>query len=396
VFTVRHKFTHCTLLLLGIILVISLLSCAGKPEPALQWSKTFGGEGDDLGRSVQQTTDGGYIVCGITESYGADGQDVWLIKTDVDGNKLWDKTFGSEKDDIGISAQQTRDGGYVVGGSTFTYTAGDEDIWLIKTDANGNRLWDKSFGGGGFNKGRSVQQTGDGGYIICGSTDPHGDGNGLAWLIKTDAGGNKLWDRTFGGEGTTIATSVQQTTDDGYITCGTAGSYGTGKTEVLLIKTDADGNKLWDKTFGGEDIAMGNSVQQTTDGGYIICGARGSYEKETSGALLIKTDAKGNKLWGRTFGGEGVSRGNSVEQTTDGGYIICGTTTSYETNKPIELWLIKTDAKGNKLWDKTFGDEIVAQGESVEQTTDGGYIVCGTVSSEGSKHVLLLKIAPER
>jgi hypothetical protein len=175
-----------------------------------------------------------------------------------------------------------------------------------------------------------------------------------------------------------------------------AGSYGTGKTEAHLIKTDAAGNKLWDEMFVGKGNDIGTSVQQTTDGGYVICGATGSYETETSGTLLIKTDAAGNKLWDRTFGGERISIGNSVQQTADGGYIVCGTTTSYETNKPIELWLIKTDAKGNKLWDKTFGDEIVAQGESVEQTTDGGYIVCGTVSSEGSKHVLLLKIAPER
>jgi hypothetical protein len=373
-----------------------MVACAGKPEPVLQWSQTFGSDGEDQGRSVQQTTDGGYIVCGIKESYGPFDQDVWLIKTDAEGNKLWDKTFGGKKGDVGISAQQTRDGGYIVCGSTKSYTAGDEDIWLIKADADGNKLWDKTFGGDGFNAGRSVQQTIDGGYIICGYRDPYADGNGHAWLIKTDADGNKLWDRTLGDELETIATSVQQTKDGGYIICGMADQYETGKTEVLLIKTDAAGNKLWSKTFGSEDIVIGNSVQQTTDGGYIICGMTGSYETVTTGVLLIKTDSSGKKLWDRTFGGKEADIGSSVQQTTDGGYIICGKTTSYETNKnKEEVWLIKTDAKGNKLWDKTFGDEIVARGESVQQTTDGGYIVSGTVSSEGSSHVLLLKIAPE-
>jgi hypothetical protein len=174
-----------------------------------------------------------------------------------------------------------------------------------------------------------------------------------------------------------------------------AGSYGTGKTEAHLIKTDAAGNKLWDEMFVGKGNDIGTSVQQTTDGGYVICGATGSYETETSGTLLIKTDAAGNKLWDRTFGGERISIGNSVQQTADGGYIVCGTTTSYETNRTEGL-LIKTDAKGNKLWDKALGGEGNTEGESVQQTTDGGYIVSGTVSSEGSKHVLLLKITPEQ
>jgi predicted secreted protein len=385
-----------TLLLSVLIPIISLLSCASKPAPIVQWSQTFGGESVDQGRSVQQTTDGGYIVCGITESYGAGGQDIWLIKTDAEGNKLWDRTFGGGKKDIGMSVQQTTDGGYIVCGSTDSYGTGGEDIWLIKTDADGNKLWDNTFGGNGFNAGRSVQQTGDGGYIICGYTDPDVAGKGHAWLIKVDADGNKLWDKTFGGEVTTIATSVQQTTDGGYIICGMAGSYGTDKTEAYLIKTDAAGNQLWDETFVDNDIAVGNSVRQSTDGGYIVCGTASSNKTGAAEVLLIKTDGAGKKLWDRTYGGKGIDSGNSVQQTTDGGYVICGTTTSHETNKPIEVSLIKTDAKGNKLWDKTFGDEGVAQGESVQQTKDGGYIACGTVSSEGSKHILLLKIAPEQ
>ena len=393
-----YKFSHYILLSLGTISIISLLACAGKANPTVQWSKTFGGKGGylgDLGRSIQQTADGGYILCGITRSYGAGGLDVWLIKTDAQGNKLWDKTFGGGNDDVGISVQQTTDGGYIICGSTKSYTAGDEDVWLIKTDADGNRLWDKTFGGNGYNAGRSVQQTEDGGYIICGYRRPYTEDNGYAWLIKVDADGNKLWDRTFGGDVETIATSVKQTTDGGYIICGNADQYETGKTDVLLIKTDTEGNKLWEKTFADKDVAIANSVQQTTDGGYIVCGMTGSYETVITGVLLIKTDSNGSKLWGRTFGSEGDGIGESVQQTTDGGYIVCGTKTSYQPNKK-EVWLIKTDAKGSKLWDKTFGGEGSAEGESVQQTTDGGYIVCGTTSSEESNHVLLLKIAPER
>jgi transcription elongation factor Elf1 len=371
----------------------------------VQWYQTFGGGDYDQGRSVQQTTEGGYIVCGITMSYGAGSEDVWLIKTDADGNKLWDKTFGGKEIDVGVSAQQTTDGGYIVCGSTFSYRGDSEDIWLIKTDADGNKLWDKAFGGEGTHAGRSVQQTVDGGYIVCGITKSSGaDNAGVrmkntnARLIKTDAEGNKLWDKAFSsGQGEIAATSVKQTTDGGYILCGESGSYESLKANVWLMKTDAEGNKLWDKTFGGEELAFADSVRQTTDGGYILCGVAGSYQTGKTKVWLIKTDLEGNKLWDKKFGGGGIAMGESIQQTTDGGYIMCGQTTSYQTGKTQAL-LIKVDANGNELWDKTFEGELAAEGYSVQQMADGGYIVCGTtksLGSEGSK-VLLYKIAPEQ
>jgi hypothetical protein len=361
-------------------------------------SKTFGG---GSANSVQQTTDGGYIICGSTRSYGAGGEDILLIKTDAVGNKLWDKTFGGKTDDLGNSVQQTTDGGYIICGTTGSYYGvGNADVCLIKTDAVGNKLWDKTFGGSGFDGGNSVQQTTDGGYIVCGTTDSYGDGGEDIWLIKTDADGNKLWDKTFGGKKDDAGNSVQQTTDGGYIICGYTSSYGAViSSAVLLIKTDANGNKLWDKTFGGSGFDRGNSVQQTTDGGYIVCGYTGSYEAGGEDIWLIKTDADGNKIWDNTFGFRKYDYGNSVQQTQDGGYIICGYIISrwQEEFSISKLLLIKTDAKGKKLWDKTFGSTIgYTHGFSVQQTTDGGYIVCGYTSSFGPSKVLLLKIAPEK
>jgi hypothetical protein len=332
----RHRFTLYVILLLGIIPFISLSACTGLMQPVLrlgvdmQWAKTFGGEYYDQGRSVQQTADGGYIVCGITMSYAADIEDIWVIKTDADGNKLWDKTFGGKDINVGTSAQQTTDGGYIVCGSTSYYRDDGEDIWLIKTDAEGNKLWDKAFGGDGINVGYSVQQTLDDGYIVCGITQYYEIDNTTARLIKTDAFGNKLWDKIFSDQMGTAAISVQPTTDGGYILCGWASSYKPFEEEVWLMKTDADGNKLWDKTFGGKGLAYANSVQQTTDGGYILCGRTGSYETGKMEALLIKADAKGNKLWDKTFEGKGAAEGQSLQKTTDGGYILCGTTKSHE------------------------------------------------------------------
>lgn len=387
---------------LALILVVSLVACAGKPEPALQiepvlqpgstlqWYKTFG---DGEGSSVQQTTDGGYIVCGTKASYDSPKSYIYLIKTDANGSNLWDKEFDAEFQDQGRSVEQTADGGYIVFG-TAAHGDGGKDFRLIKTDANGDRLWDKTFGGEGDDEGFSVQQTVDGGYIVCGTTYLSGDKNEDARLIKTDADGNALWDKTFSRSDRDSGRSVQQTKDGGYIICGSTESEGAGD-DVWLIKTDAEGNKLWDKTFGSENLDVGNAVQQTQDGGYIMCGSSSVYVVGTGYIWLIKTDAEGNKLWDRTFGGEQLDEGYSVQQTIDGGYIICGATNSYGAGY-YDLWLIKTDANGNKLWDKTFGGKGLDKGFSVQQTVDGGYILCGATDSYGSngRVILLLKIAP--
>jgi hypothetical protein len=396
----RHRSMHLIFLLLALIPVVSLTACTGKP--AIQWSKTFSGGGAN---SVQQTTDGGYILCGSTEPppLSASGvSSIWLIKTDASGDKLWDKSFHGRDEtfgwDRGFSVQQTTDGGYMVGGSTEYSGTSEADIWLIKTDANGNKTWDKTFGGseGGF--GCSVQQTTDGGYIICGTTKYHdyGDGATDILLIKTDANGNELWDRVFGGKWFDHGSSVQQTADGGYILCGSTETHKAAEPNIWLIKTDADGNKLWDKAFESGDEAHGSSAQQTTDGGYIVCGSIEIHSKSETDIWLIKTDADGNKLWDRTFsGGFGIS----AQQATDGGYIVSGCNyCPMETYCLSKVSLIKTDADGNKLWDQRFGGKGLAQGGDVQQTADGGYVICAstTLYLEFGKNVLLLKIAPEQ
>jgi len=351
--------------------------------PELEWSKTFGNLGDDFGESVQQTPDGGYVIAGFTESYGAGGEDVWLIKTDSNGNKTWDKTFGGTSEDAGWSVRQTSDGGYIIAGSTSSYGAGARDAWLIKADSNGNKAWDKTFGGTSDDAGWSVQQTLDGGYIIAGGTGSYGAGEGDVWLIKTDSNGNKVWDKTFGGTSDDAGWSVQQTSDGGYVIAGFTGSYGAGGEDVWLIKTDSNGNKVWDKTFGGTSLDDGESVQQTSDGGYIIAGYTESYGAGGEDVWLIRTDSNGNKVWDKTFGGTSDDAGWSVQQTSNGGYIIAGSTGSYGAGE-WDAWLIKTDSNGNKVWDKTFGGTSDDDGISVRQTSDGGYVIAGATVSYGA------------
>jgi hypothetical protein len=335
--------------------------------PVLTWNKTYGGSGYDIAWSVRQTKDGGYILAGETDSYGAGSIDVWLIKTDADGNEQWNKPFGgSDEEDIS-SVQQTSDGGYVLAGMTRSYGAGDLDAWLIKTDANGNEQWNKPFGGSGQDYALSSQQTSDGGYILAGLTESYGAGSIDAWLIKTDADGNEQWNKTFGGSVDDYALSSQQTSDGGYILAGMTRSYGAGDLDAWLIKTDADGNEQWNKTFGGSVDDYAYSVQQTSDEGYILAGIT-DYK-----AWLIKTDANGNKIWDKTF--DDHEKAVSVQQTKDGGYILAGQNGRIGFVRD-DAWLIKTDVDGNEQWNKTFGVGDYS-GCSVQQTSDGGYVLAG-------------------
>ncbi|MDP6647664.1 MAG: hypothetical protein QGG15_00885 [Dehalococcoidales bacterium] len=314
-------------------------------EPVLSFTKTFGGEEDDRAHLVQQTTDGGYIIAGSTESFGTGSLDIYVIKTDGEGNEEWSQTFGGEKDDIASSVQQTTDGGYIIAGLTMHW--GNGDVYLVKTDGEGNEEWSRAFGGMEDDRAFSVQQTTDGGYIIAGDTKSYGVGGSDVYLVKTDGVGNGEWSQTFGGEDGDRAFSVQQTTDGGYIIAGGTASYGAGYTDVYLVKTDGGGNEEWYRTFGGEGYDEAFSVQQTADGGYIIAGDTESFGVGNSDAYLVKTDGEGNGEWSRTFGGEaydtayvGQHGGTTAQQTADGGYIIAGGTASYGAGNS-DVYVIK-------------------------------------------------------
>jgi len=369
--------------LLTIASVLLLVSTTAAGPGDTLWTRTHGGSDDDYGRSVKQTSDGGYIIAGWTASFGAGGYDVYLLKTDSSGDSLWTRTYGGSEYDYGYSVQQTSDGGYIIAGYTQSFGAGHYDAYLLKTDSSGDSLWTRTYGGSSGDYGYSVQQTSDGGYIIAGLTYSFGAGGSDVYLLKTDSAGDTLWTRTYGGSDYDYGQSVKQTSDGGYIIAGVTGSFGAGGYDVWLLKTDSAGDTLWTDTFGGSNDDYGYSVQQTSDGGYVIAGRTESFGAGGYDVYLLKTDSSGDSLWTRTYGGSENDNGYSVQETSDGGYVIAGVTGSFGAGNS-DVWLLKTDSAGDTLWTRTYGGSDSDDGYSVQRTSDGGYIIAGETYSFGA------------
>ena len=344
-------------------------------QPGISWVKTLGLpiDNDEI-YSVYQTSDDGYIMTGFSRSYSSDHyEDAWLVKTDKYGNEEWSKTFGELgmlNIDEGRSVQQTSDGGYVFFGVTFSFGESEGDAWLVKTDKYGIEQWNKTFGGDNCEHGNSVYQTLDGGYILAGrnTSSP----SGRAWLFKTDDKGVEQWSKNFYHGYSASGFFVQQTSDGGYIM---AGRVFIDKESGFLVKTDKDGNEQWNKTYG--QYSGFKCVQQTLDDGFIACGGIGT-DLGLSMAWLVKTDKYGNEQWNKTFNDPPTFAHYAweVDQTTDGGYILVGQSHYVLLDNS---WLIKTDSYGYKEWQFDIEEtenhcKILYSGQ---QTSDGGYIVAG-------------------
>ncbi|KAF1086569.1 hypothetical protein SPSYN_00288 [Sporotomaculum syntrophicum] len=350
------------------------------PELEVDVERTVGNKQNDRGYYAQPTNDGGYIIAGESQSYHMHGNgdyDAYLIKLDTKGHLEWKHTFGNAKNDRGYSVQQTGDGGYIMAGTTQPVLKPEgNNVYLVKTDTSGREEWHKEFGGTGEDTGACVLQTADGGYIIAGATSSSGAGDSDVYLIKTNAEGKKEWEKTLGGKETDFATAVRQTSDGGYIVTGQTYSFGAGGYDVYLIKTDAHGNQIWAQTFGGAGWDTAASVEQTKDGDYIVAGQTASFGAGNSDIYLIKINYAGKKIWEKTFGGADLETGKTVQQTSDGGFLVAGWSNSV-VNRELCLYLVKTDANGKKLWEKTWHNGNLNREFSIMPNQDKGYIVTG-------------------
>ncbi len=264
-------------------------------EGTTLWTKTFGGEGDEFGWDIRQAADGGFIIAAQSDSDGHGDIDAYLIKLDSAGNKEWENFYGGEKIDRIFSVQQTADGGYVATGISYSFTSigpQDRDGYLLKTDAGGKLEWFKTFGGDGYDVAHSIALTDDGGYLLSGYGESFAtNGARDLYLIKTDAEGNEQWTKVHGGSAEERGIKGYQTSDGGYIAVG----FTDKNRDIYLIKADSAGDMLWDRTFGRNNmLEFGYTVREASDGGYIITGHQQSFDGTNGDVLLIKTDSEGD------------------------------------------------------------------------------------------------------
>ena len=378
--------------ILGILLVILLFSLSITTAHA-QWAYTYGGTDRDYAYAVQQTADGGYIVASESYSFGAGDSDFLIIKLDPAGDVTWQKTYGGSSADYPYSIQQTGDGGYIVAGQSQSFSAGDSDILLIKLDNAGNISWQKTYGGSSEDYPIFVQQTTDEGYIVAGSTNSFGAGNYDIWLLKLNSTGDVTWQKTYGGSSyDDWPYWIQQTADGGYIVAGSTYSSDAVR-EAWLLKLDPAGDVTWQKTYGGSLYDYFFLIQQTTDEGYIVAGSTNSFGAGNYDIWLLKLNSGGDVTWQKTYGGTESDHAYSVQQTTDGGYIVAGNTTSFGAGG-YDAWILKLNSNGNVDWQKTYGGSQADGFNSIHQTTDGGYIVAGNTTSfgDGKQDIWLLKL----
>ncbi|MCD6468498.1 MAG: hypothetical protein J7L32_04215, partial [Thermoplasmata archaeon] len=366
-------------------------------SPSIQWQKTYGTDNVDWGNCIQQTSDGGYIITG---AYDRDWWSPWpgyfnILKLDSNGNKQWQYLHGGNIAYNGHSVIETNDNKYVAVGEVGYATT--TDVFMVKTDNEGNEQWNKTFGGADYDSGSSIKQTSDGGFIIAGTTSSFtADGYSDIWLIKTDNEGNEQWNKTFGGPYTDVGYDIQLTTDNGYIMTGYTETEGGGNKDVIVIKTDSNGNLQWQKTFGNnENDEIAYSIKKTVDGGYILGGCIYNYSESDTNAYMLKIDASGNEQWHKVFGGDEYDEVYCVQQTNDGGYILTGVTQSFSSSE--DLYIIKTNSSGNQKWYKTVSATPLSEdvGNYVIQTDDYGYTITGYTGSTGDYDIYIVKLNHE-
>jgi uncharacterized delta-60 repeat protein len=350
----------------------------------LPWAKSYGGSDYDEAWLIQQTTDRGYFMAGYTASFGAGSDDVWIMKLYSDGTVAWQKAYGGTGDEWADYAQQTSDGGYVVASATTSFGSGSSDLWILKLDADGAVAWQKTYGGAEADETYSIQQTSDGGYVAAGYSYSFGSGSYDLWVLKLNADGTVAWQKTYGGTDYEAANSIQQTSDGGYIVAGYTDSFGSGGEDIWVLKLDADGTVAWQKTYGLGDEDWAYAIQQTSDGGYIMAGyTYHSTEPADANFWVLKLDSDGTVDWEKTYGGTEYEYAYAIRQTSDGGYIVAGQTFSFGVDFG-DTWILMLDEDGAVTWENAYGGADRDLAYSIQQTAGGGYIAAGYSESFGA------------
>ena len=368
--------------------------------------KNYGGTQNERGYSVKQTSDGGYVIVGSSTSYGAGGSDLWILKVDGLGEFSWSKTYGGQGNDIGRDITQTSDGGYIITGYTKSFSSGgDMDLWLIKTDANGESClysdggtcsensskWIKSFGTSGNDYGNSVQETSEGDFIVAGKSGRIPS----VFVIKTNSSGEKIWENLYGTGPGDRAQYIIERQDLGFLIVGKENANNVDD-NLCLINIDTDGAEVWHSLYGGGGADGGNHISEVSGGGYIIAGATKSYGNGNWDDLwLVKTSTGGSMEWQKTFGGSYTETGNYAHEKDAGGFMVTGSTESIGQGL-YDIWVVSTDYTGNEIYSQTFGGSMDDKAIRGARGNSGELLIIGYTESfgNGGENVLFIKIDP--
>ena len=345
----------------------------------ITFEMSYGGSSSDGGASIIQAANGTYTLTGHTASSGAGMNDVYLVNIDSAGNELWSSAFGGTALDLGLSVVQASDGGFVVTGHTDNLGAGNGDVYLVKTDASGNIEWSKTFGTVIPQSGSYMDHTSDGGYILTGYSADFGT---TIYLIKIDDVGTEQWSNVYSVVNKDFGNCGHQTSDGGFIISGTRKGF-TGSQSMIAVKTDSIGDTTWTREIGGSGNDYGLCIIETYDKGFVMIGSTSSFGAGLDDVYLVKLDASGNTLWTKTFGGTQRDEGKDIRQLPDSGFIIIGSNAS-EGSGLSDLFILRTDKSGTELWSRTYGGSLNDYGSGLSITSDGGYIFTGRTESIGA------------
>ena len=360
-----------------------------------QWARTYRTWSWEIASSVQQTSDGGYIVAGHTgyTKVGDTDYDFWVLKLTPTGTIEWEYSYGGEGDvEVAKSIQQTNDGGYIVAGHTESFGAGGFDAWVLKLDSTGIVEWQKTYGGVAGDYARSIQQTIDGGYIVAGDTRSFSPGLGGAdaWILKLTSAGDIVWQRRYERGFVESASSIHQTSDGGYIVAGKSFTRYAGEYDFWILKLTSIGDIEWQHIYGGIDDDNAHSIRQTSDGGYIVAGFTASFGAGGRDFWVLKLTVSGEIEWQRAYGGSDADNAHSIRQTVDGGYIVGGHAEGWNVS------MLKLTPAGDIEWKRIYDWDCNEEAFSIQQTNEGGYVVAGTTSpSCENAHFWVLKLLPD-
>ncbi|MBD3286273.1 T9SS type A sorting domain-containing protein [candidate division WOR-3 bacterium] len=352
------------------------------PLVAFSWINRYGDEGSNRLYAMDLIGEGGFITAGRTtnnDDYGI----AYIMKCNDEGDTLWTRTFGGPYEERIYSVRETSDTGFIMAGFTYSFTPSDGcNVYILKTDGNGDTLWTRSYGGIDRDSATCIYEVSSGGYIVSGSTRSFGAGKGDIWILRLDASGDTIWTKTIGDSLDDEGCWITETQDNGFIVAGSKGDPQTNNSNLYLVKIDGTGQTIWEKAY---EVLLGgkaNSIIPTSDGNYIVTGY--SYSHDIWGDVyLAKITQSGNLIWSNTYGGISKDRGFSVAETTEAGYVITGYTLSYGKGN-ADIYLVKTDANGDSLWARTYGDVELDEAYEIYETEDGSYVFAGRTRSWGS------------